>query len=87
MLTRIDWLNSDYTEEKQVAKVRIGDGLNITSASNIVADTFMFGSKNGIPVIKIHNTGVIVWNGKEVEGDDEFKASMLELRKLLGELR
>lgn len=85
MMTRIDWLTPDYSEELPQPSVAYING--ITAASFIKADTFNFGSTNGVPVIKIMGTGEIFWNGKAVEGDDEFKKSMLELRDYLSELK
>jgi hypothetical protein len=86
MQTRIDWLTPDFTEEKQQPVITNTCGID-TTASNIKPDTFVFGSTNGVPVIKINGNGTIVWNGKDVEGDDEFKKAMLELRDLLSTLK
>lgn len=38
---------------------------------------------NEDPVVEIKNDGTILWKGREIESDDDFKKAMLDLKKLL----
>jgi hypothetical protein len=48
-----------------------------------VPDTLLVTSNNNREVIKITPSGEIYWNGRLVETDQDFKASMLELAEYL----
>ena len=52
------------------------------AAPPMAATSFLF-QPDSREVLKITADGKIFWNGREVEGDDEFRAAMVDLRNQL----
>ena len=59
---------------------------SITCAPKILPSHFQF-SPQGNAVLRIESDGRIWWNDHYVEGDEEFKAAMMDLNKKLGAMK
>jgi hypothetical protein len=64
----------------------MSSGFGAAIGSIIASDPTKFSTcfyKQNREVIKITPEGEVLWNGREIESDDEFKLAMLDLKNCL----
>lgn len=56
------------------------------SSQSVSHGSFVVCANDGSETLRVESDGRIYWNGRLVEGDDAFKAAMIDLRETLHEI-